>query len=165
MFKIIRGIYETYATPVDNQAGALNSLTTPIIRRSIFMSWNASLQLVADLILEAILLAGLLPFYLSFRLEFFLLTIVSAVVAFLTMRGIREGALDVTRGTLVTGLFVETSLVVGDVYLLLTVEQYALETLLVRLPFVLLTLVNVGIIANFLWLHFNVGRHRPNFRF
>ncbi len=161
MANALRRVVKNYTGKIDKESGALNSVPNFLIDRTVFMSWNAMLQLMADIVLEIVLLTGLLPFYLPFRLEFFLLTIISAVVAYLTVKAMRDGALDLTRGTLVTGFFVESSLVIGDIYLLFTTEQYLLETMMVRLPFVFLTLLNVWVILSFLWLHLNVSRHRP----
>ena len=155
-----------FTAPIDTEAGSLVNLPNFVIRWSVFMSANAVLQAIADVVIEGLVLAGAVPFKLPFRLEFLLLTFLSAIIAYLTLRGLREGALDVTKNTLTIGLFVESSLVIGDLYLLANTSFPEFwSTLWVRLPFMLLTSANICIITNLLWRRARTKRRRPHYRF
>ena len=163
---IFQNAFQYLTAPIDTEAGSLVNLPNFLIRWSIFMSANAVLQAIADVVIEALVLSELVAFKLPFRLEFLLLTFLSAIIAYLTLRGLREGNLDVTKNTLIIGLFVESSLVLGDIYLLLTTPWPEFWTVFaVRAPFMMLTSANIAIICNILLRRYRTKRRRPNYRF
>lgn len=155
-----------FTAPIDTEAGSLVNLPNFVIRWSVFMSANAVLQAVADVVIESLVLAEIIPIYLPLRVEFLLLTFLSALIAYLTLRGLREGALDVTKNTLTIGLFVESSLVIGDLYLFVnTAPENFPSTFWIRLPFMILTTANICIIINLLWRRARTRKYRPNYQF
>ncbi len=165
MTKAIIKISHILFDPIDKEAGDLTNIPNTVINWSRFMSLNAIFQAMADIIIEIIILLNLVSFKLPFRLEFLLLTMISTVIAYLTLKSMREGNLDVTKNTLIIGLLVESSLVIGDIYLLFNTNQYFWMTLLVRLPFMILTSFNITIITRIIWRNISIKSKRPNYRF
>jgi hypothetical protein len=161
----VREVIHNIVAPIDTEAGRLTNIPDSLIRRTIFMSANAILQAFADVILEAVILLGLVTFKIPFRLEFLFLTLISTVIAYLTLKGIRAGDLDVTRNTLLLGLIVETSLVIGDLYLLFNIDEYFWTVLIVRIPFMVLTSANIYIISRVMLYNLKVKKSRPHYRF
>lgn len=161
----LKEIIEDLTAPIDNEAGMLINVPNFMIRWSIFMSLNAILQATVDLVAEGFMLAGMFPVKVPFRLEFLCLTLISTVIAYLTLKGLREGNLDVTRNTLFLGLLVETSLVLGDLYLLANLEKDFWPILFFRLGFIVLTCCNIAIISNLIIRNFKIKRSRPGYRF
>lgn len=151
--------------PIDTEAGELVNLPDFVIGLTVFMSANAILQAIADIVIETLVLTEAVPFKIPFRLEFLFLTLISTVIAYMTLKGLREGNLDVTKNTLLLGLIVESSLVIGDVYLLMNTGKDLMMILLVRLGFLILTSTNIGIISYILWRRHQVKHARPNYQF
>lgn len=162
---IIQTIYRNLTAPIDTEAGQLTNIPDFLIAWVIFMSGNAILQAIADVILEICILTGVVEFKIPFRLEFLFLTVLSTVIAYLTLKGLREGNIDVTKNTLIIGFLVESSLVFGDLYLLLHTEKDFWMIFGVRLPFMVLTLMNILIICNLLHRQYKTKKSRPNYRF
>lgn len=162
---MFKKIIKIITAPIDTEAGALVNLPDFVIALSIFMSANAILQAIADIVIEGLVLAQLVPFKLPFRLEFLFLTLISTVIAYLTLKGLREGNLDVTKNTLLLGLLVESSLVIGDIYLLANTTKDFWVIFLVRIAFLILTASNIGIISYILWRRHKVKHSRPNYQF
>jgi len=153
------------SAPIDTESGRLTNIPNFVIGFSVFMSINAILQAIADIVIEFAIIAGWVGFKIPFRLEFLFLTLISAVIAYLTLRGMREGDLDVTKNTLTLGLIVESSLVIGDIVLLATIDTGFWSTFAVRLPFMILTTMNIFIISYILTRRYIVRIRRPNYRF
>ena len=163
--KTLKTIIHTLLAPLDTEVGRLSNIPNFIIRRTRFMSLNAVGQAVADVVLEVLLLLGLFSFKIPLRVEFLFLTLLSTVIAYLTLKGMREGSLDITKNTLIIGLIVESSLVLADVYLLVNTHKDLMSIFLVRLPFLLFTASNIYIISNILWRRHKVKKNRPNYQF
>lgn len=161
----LKNIFYNITAPIDTEAGALINVPNWLIRMSIFMSINSILQAVVDISIEILMTMHLFPLKVPFRLEFLFLTILSTTIAYLTLKGLREGNLDVTRNTLFIGLLVELSLVLGDVYLLFNTHKDFWPIFFFRLIFILLTLTNIMIISNLIYRNIKTRRARPNYRF
>ena len=163
---ILQNAFKYLTAPIDTEAGSLVNLPNFLIRWSIFMSANAVLQAIADVVIEALVLSEIITVKLPLRVEFLLLTFLSAIIAYLTLRGLREGNLDVTKNTLTIGLFVESSLVIGDIYLLVTTPWAEFwPVFLIRAPFMMLTSANIALICNILLRRYRTKRRRPHYRF
>ena len=158
-------LFHLFTDPIDTENGALANIPNFMIRWVIFMSANAIFQAVADIVIEGLVLLEAVPFKVPFRLEFLLLTLVSTVIAYLTLASLRHGDLDVTRNTMIIGLIVETSLVIGDLYLLAGAGDNFWTLLFVRIGFLILTGSNILIIAMILTRRFKVKRTRPHYKF
>ncbi len=162
---LVQKIVNNLVSPIDSEAGALSNIPNFVIAFSIFMSGNAILQAITDVILEVVILLKLVSFKIPFRLEFLLLTVISTVIAYLTLKGMREGNLDLTKNTLLLGLLVESSLVIGDIYLLANTQTDFVTIFLVRLPFLFLTTCNILIISFILWRRHQTKKARPHYKF
>lgn len=136
-----------------------------IIGMAVFMSASALIQAVGDLIIEWLMFTEIISFKIELRLEFLFLTLISAFIAYLTLRGMREGNLDVTKNTLSIGLAVESALVLGDIYLLSQVSEEFVSTAITRGPFIFLTSINIVIISFILLRNFLIRRDRHNYQF
>jgi|GEM_PF-5058051 len=163
--KIIKKIVYNLTAEVDTETGDLTNIPNSIIYMTIFMSLNAIAQAFADIIIEALVLFQLVDFKIPLRIEFIFLTLISTVIAYLTLQGMREGNLDVTKNTLIIGFLVESSLVVGDLYLLLNTYQNFWTIFMVRTPFIFLTSINIIIITGIVWRNLKLSMARPNYRF
>lgn len=162
---ILEKIYRNLTAPIDTEAGQLTNIPDFVIAWVIFMSGNAILQAFADIFLEIAILTEVVSFKIPLRLEFLFLTVLSTVIAYLTLKGLREGNMDVTQNTLIIGLIVETSLVLGDTYLLFNTDKDFWIIFAVRLPFMILTSMNILIISDFLRRRLQAKKSRPNYRF
>ena len=163
---IFDNLYTYLTKPVDTEAGSLINIPNFLIWQSVFMSANAILQAVADIVIEGLVLAEAVPFKLPLRVEFLFLTLISTVIAYLTLKGLREGDLDVTRNTMTIGLLVESSLVLGDIYLLFITPTSEVGTIFaIRIAFMVLTSMNIIILARILLRQYRTKRRRPNYRF
>ncbi len=165
IINFLKKIIHNYTRSVDTETGALNSIPNFIIWRSLFVSWSALIQLFADILLETLILLSIFPFYLEFRLEFFFLAIISAVVGYLAMHGLKNGDLDVTRSSLTIGLVVESSLIISDLYYLMNINSYFWQTVIIRTPFIVFTMINMFLILSLLFISVKVQKRRPNMRF
>lgn len=165
MQDIIKKIVDNITAPIDTEAGALNNIPNFVIAWSIFMSVNAIFQAFADLIIEMLILMEVVAFKIPLRIEFLCLTLISTVIAYLTLKSMRNGEMDVTQNTLLVGFFVESSLVLGDVYLLFNTTKDFWIIFLIRLPFMLLTSSNIAAIYYMMNRADRIRRARPNPRF
>jgi hypothetical protein len=129
----------------DFDAGKLKNIPNLVIILSILMSASALLQFFADLVLEILLITGYLPHH-PFRIDFLFLTGISALISFHTLQGIRRKEIDVTQDSTQVSLLVEIGLVFGDLYYLLTYTNVTAVTLWMRLPFMILTTINIFIV-------------------
>jgi len=109
------------------------------------MAINAITQAGLDIILESMVLLEMVP-KIPFRLDFISLTLLSALLAWQTLKGLARKELDVTRNSVQVSLFVEAFLVVGDVYFIISHLHTNLWVLYFRLPFVILTGLNIFIL-------------------
>lgn len=107
-----------------------------------FMSINVLFQGIVDIVLKV---AGYTPFFVAFpwRVDFLFLTAVSVLLGWQTLSSMKIGQVDTTKNSLVMSFLVEIGLVVSDIYFVLrnlSVLPYVRE---IRIPFVILTLINV----------------------
>ena len=164
MFRI-KNILKNLFSPIDEEAGALANLPNSLIRLSIFMSLNAIFQAILDVIVESLILLELVSIKIDLRVEFLSLTLISTVIAYLTLVGIRHGNLDITQNTLLLGLLVESSLVIGDLYLLFNTTKDFWPIFFFRLIFIILTSTNIYIISTIMINSRKIKHRRPNPRF
>ncbi|MEM1312638.1 MAG: hypothetical protein AAGF07_04205 [Patescibacteria group bacterium] len=162
---VIKEILHNLTSPIDTEAGALNNIPDIIIKFSVFMSANAIFQAVLDVIIEVLILSGITPFKIPFRLEFLFLTLISTIIAYLTLNGLREGNLDLTKNTLFLGFIVETSLLLADIYLLFNTTKEFWVVFGVRTPFLILTSFNIALVSFILYRNYHIRHIRPNYRF
>jgi hypothetical protein len=165
LFRLFAHIGQNYSGTIDTEAGRLGGIPNFVLGFSVFMSANALLQAIGDIVLEIAILGEFVAFKIPFRFEFLFLTLLSALIAWLTLQGMKEGDLDLTQSTMTIGLTVESALILGDIFLLFTTEYDVLTTLLVRLPFMVLTSSNIAILSYILIRRMKVRRSRPNYQF
>jgi hypothetical protein len=110
------------------------------------MSLSVLLQGIFDIVIK---LAGYTPWIVRFpwRVDFLFLTAISVLMGYQTLIGMRRRELDVTRNSVQIGILVETALVVGDIYFIIKNYQEIPEALPIRLPFIILTAINIGILV------------------
>jgi hypothetical protein len=161
----LKDIIKNLISHIDEEAGALRNIPNFMIRLSMFMSINAILQAIIDITVEVLILFNVISLKLPFRLEFLFLTLISTVIAYLTLKGLREGNLDVTRNNLLLGLIVESFLVLGDLYLLITIRDNFWPVFFFRLFFIVLTSVNIAIISYLIIRNVKTRISRANHRF
>lgn len=112
----------------------------------LFLSYNVLLQGVADLLIK---FSGYTPWFEGFpaRWDFLFLTGVSVLMGYQVLIGMRRRELDVTRNSFALGILVESGLVISDVVHVLQYHASYEHLLAVRLPFIVLTLVNFFILV------------------
>lgn len=116
-----------------------------VLKAALLMSINALMMAFADVIIEICVLLEFMP-KIPFRIDFLALTFLSALIGYHTLKGLKKRELDVTHDSTQVSLFVETALILGDVYLLATQDK-VMPTLAIRLPFVILTFINICLIV------------------
>jgi hypothetical protein len=116
-----------------------------VVFLSLFMSVNALMQAIGDAVLETLILSGLFV-KIPFRIDFISLTTISAILAWHTFRGIQRKEFDVTHDATQVSLVVELALVIGDLYFIITYFSANPAVLWIRLPFLVLTTINVLIV-------------------
>jgi len=129
---------------VDN--GKLKDFPNPVIWLVYIMSLSVLLQGVFDVIIK---LGGYTPWLVKFpwRMDFLFLTAISVLMGYQTLIGMRRRELDVTRNSVQMGLLVEIALFVGDIYFIIQNRITLPEALPIRLPFIVLTFINILILG------------------
>lgn len=130
----------------DFNAGKLKDIPNSIIVLTLFMGISALLQFVVDVIIEISMLFKLIP-TLPFRIDFFFLTGISALLAWHTVQGIRRKEIDVTQDSTQISWLVEVALFCGDIYLLANIDRSANPIVWTRIPFLVLTFINIVIVT------------------
>jgi|GEM_PF-4793484 len=98
-----------------------------------------------DFVIEVLMLGGVID-KIPLRVDFIFLTILSTVMGVQTIKGMTRRKLDVTRNSILIGIIVETALIAGDLVLIYS-QSHELGILpYIRLPFLLLTFLNLGIL-------------------
>ncbi len=123
----------------------IRNIPPMVVFLSLFMSLNAMMQAVGDAVLEVAILSGAFV-KIPFRIDFISLTTISAILAWHTFRGIQRKEFDVTHDSTQVSLVVELALVVGDVYFITNYFADNPNVLWIRLPFLVLTSINVLIV-------------------
>lgn len=135
---------------LDTNQGRLAEVPDKVIAVSLFMAINAIIQAVADISIEILATAKLIP-ALPFRFEFLCLAIISAILGYFTLMGLRRRELDVTKNSLILSLFVETVLVAGDLIYVFIFPKASTGYFLLRLPFIAITTLNIFIVIYIIW--------------
>lgn len=135
---------------VDTDQGQFASVPDSVIAVSVFMAISAILQAIADVAIETLALLEMI-YKMPLRLEFLFLAIISAVLGMFTLKGLKRKEIDVTRNSLSLSLMVEVFLLVSDSYFLMTFEKVNSFIVSVRLPFMILTSINVFIVLYIIW--------------
>jgi hypothetical protein len=106
---------------------------------TLFISYNVLFQGVLDLILKIMSYTPYL--YFPMRIDFIFLTMISVLMGYQTLVGMRRRELDMTRNSVLLGLLTEISLVVSDVIHMIEYSHLS-HLVIIRTPFVFLTIIN-----------------------
>lgn len=145
---------------VDETEGKLKSFPKIVIWLVYLMSLSVLLQGIFDILIKVF---GYTPWFVEFpwRMDFLFLTAISVLMGYQTLIGMRRRELDVTRNSVQIGLLVEIALFVGDIYFVLENKITLPEALPVRLPFIILTFINI-IILGYLVYRLNLFKDEKN---
>ena len=143
--KLAKYIREQTSRVPDIDDGKLHRIPKTVVWLAYFMSLSVLLQGIFDLVIKFL---GYTPWFVEFpwRMDFLFLTAVSVLMGYQTFVGIRRRELDVTRNSVQIGLLVEIALVVGDLYFIAQHMENIPEAVIVRMPFVFFTAINVAIL-------------------
>ncbi len=131
----------------DVERGQLKHIPNFVIFLIYVLCLSVIFQAALDIVFEGLMIAGLME-KLPLRVSFLFLTLISTVMGIQTLKGMTRRKLDVTRNSILVGIIVETSLIVGDLVLIFDPASRELLTLpYVRLPFLMLTFLNLGILT------------------
>mmetsp|Transcript_13383 Transcript_13383/g.15250 ORF Transcript_13383/g.15250 Transcript_13383/m.15250 type:complete len:208 (+) Transcript_13383:260-883(+) len=132
----------------------------PIVIAASVIGWNALFMFLSEVVVEILILTGTMP-KVEFRIDFFSLTTISALLGYQTLVGTATKKLDVTRNSLILAFLVEGFLIGGDIDFLLK-NRNDVAVLAVRIPFVVLTLLNfVLVIYMYRELHSTFRQNWP----
>mmetsp|Transcript_34127 Transcript_34127/g.66459 ORF Transcript_34127/g.66459 Transcript_34127/m.66459 type:complete len:127 (-) Transcript_34127:226-606(-) len=110
---------------------------------------------VTEILIEVLVLAGVYP-KLPFRLDFFFLTMLSALLGWQTLDGIRQKHFDTSINALQVSGLVEAALITGDIVFMKSEQDKYPAAVPTRLPFAILTGINLILVAYMyveLWLY------------
>lgn len=124
---------------------AIEEVPLGAIYATIALSWNAVVMLVAEVIIEALVLLEAYP-KLPFRTSFLFLTILSGLLGTQTLIAVNRKELDTSHNALAVGLLVEIALITGDIAFLVSRHKKYPVAIPTRVPFIILTAVNVGLV-------------------
>jgi hypothetical protein len=133
-----------------HEGDRLFTVQNEIIYFSLLLSFSVIGQALVDFVLETMSLLGLID-PIPFRLEFLFLTLLSGILGFFTLSGIRKRHIDLTRSSLITSICLEVSLVASDVYYLSRINEFGQYYERIRLPFIILTSINILLILVIIW--------------
>lgn len=116
-----------------------------IIWLILFLSYNVVLQGIFDVIIKV---SGYTPWFgaLPLRIDFLFLTGVSVIMGYQALIGMRRRELDVTRNSVLVGIFVEMGLVASDVMHVIEFGSQHPYMLEIRSPFIVITSINFFIL-------------------
>jgi hypothetical protein len=140
------GKYTRQIVHIDPNAGKLKYCPDVVIWLSFFQSISSLAQAIADILLETLSFFNLI-IKIPLRLEFLMLTIIAAMLGRFALSGLRQREIDISKNAILLGIVVEMSLIIGDLYFIFFSSESPLELDLIRLPFVLLTTLNVLILV------------------
>lgn len=138
-------IHKALKTVLHTNEGQLRRVPNYIIALMLFLCVNVLLQGIADVGLKVLSYTDVLQ-PLPWRTDFLFLTAVSVLMGFRSLQGMLHQKFDVTRNSIELGMLVECGLVVGDAVF---IRQHMFDiphVLPMRLPFIILTLVNIAIL-------------------
>lgn len=147
----------------DVERGQLKHIPNFVIFLIYVLCLSVLFQAGLDLLIEGLMIGGLME-KIPFRVDFMFMTLISTVIGIQTLKGMTKRKLDVTRNSMLIGIIVETALIVGDVTLI--VEESANVGVLpyIRLPFLMLTLMNLCILL-FVGIKLRVFSNRGKLEF
>ena len=125
--------------------GQLRRVPNRTLVLAFFVSINVLLQGIADIVLKLVSYSALLP-PLPWRTDFLFLTAVSVLMGYRSFQGMLHQKFDVTRNSIELGMLVEIGLVVGDISFVNAHFIDIPQVLLMRLPFIILTSLNILIL-------------------
>jgi len=126
--------------------GDLRYVPGHILALTVFLCLSVLLQGIADVVLKIVSYTPLLT-SLPWRTDFLFLTAISVLMGYRTLQGMRMRRFDVTRNSIELGVLVEISLVIGDTQFIFQHLSDIPEVLPMRLPFIILTTINIGILV------------------
>ncbi|QQR83245.1 hypothetical protein IPJ72_05600 [Candidatus Peregrinibacteria bacterium] len=111
----------------------------------LFLSYNVLIQGIMDVVLKV---AGHTPWLqtLPVRIDFLFLTVVSILMGYQALVGMRRREMDVTKNSIALGIIVEIGLVVSDIIHVVQYGESYNYLLLIRAPFIVLTTINFFIL-------------------
>lgn len=129
----------------DVDKGKLKHVPNAVIWSVYIMSISVLVQGLADVIIKVL---GFIPGFVKMplRIDFIFLTAISVLMGYQALKGMRRRELDVTRNSVQVGLLVEVALVVSDILFITTYKGPIPFIETTRLPFVVLTTINIGIL-------------------
>lgn len=127
------------------ERGQLKHIPNFVIFLIYVLCLSVIFQAVLDIAVEGFMLLGFIE-KIPLRINFIFLTILSTVMGVQTLKGLSQRKLDVTRNSILIGIIVETALIVGDLVLMITKSELIGVLPFIRLPFLLLTCMNLGIL-------------------
>ncbi len=123
-------------------AKKIKNCPNSVIYASGIISYSAIIQFVSDIFLETASFFNFPPL-LPIRPAFLVLTAISALQSYQTLRGIRRRELDVTQDSVQVGIVVESGLIFEDLYFIYNYPDINPIMIISRTPFLILTSLNV----------------------
>lgn len=129
----------------DVERGQLKHIPNFVIFLIYILCLSVIFQAGLDFVIETLMITGFVE-KIPLRVDFIFLTILSTVMGVQTLKGMTRRKLDVTRNSILIGIIVETALIVGDVLLIVQRSGDIGVLPFIRLPFLMLTIMNLGIL-------------------
>lgn len=145
--KLVKKFLDNHTKRIfDVDEGKLGEFPNTVIWLVYLMSLSVLMQGIFDVLIK---LGGYTPWVVMFpwRMDFLFLTAVSVLMGYQTLIGMRRRELDVTRNSVQIGLLVEIALFVGDIWFVIENRELIPAALPIRLPFIVLTFINILILA------------------
>lgn len=144
-YQIHCSINRTLKSVIHTNEGQLRRVPNHVLTLALFLSISVLLQGIADVALKVASYTALLA-SLPWRVDFLSLTAISVLMGYRSFSGMLHRKFDVTRNSMELGILVEIALVVGDIVFIRNNLEDIPHVLSMRLPFVLLTTLNIGIL-------------------
>lgn len=139
---------------IDHDEGQLKHLPNFIIYLSLWVSISNILQTLADYTLEILSILHLLPFKIAFNPEYLFLLTIGAILAKFNLEGLRRKEIDVSKNGLNLAFIVESAILCSDIFLITSRTDNLLH-IYSRIPFMILTSINIVIVTYTIFkLHF-----------
>lgn len=128
------------------ERGQLKHVPNFVIFLIYVLCLSVIFQAGLDLVIETLMLTGVIA-KIPLRVNFLFLTLISTVMGIQTLKGMSRRKLDVTRNSILIGIIVEAALIIGDVVLIYGMAEELGALPYIRLPFVMMTLMNFAILV------------------
>ena len=109
----------------------------------IVQAISSILQFIADIVIEVLVIENYLPDS-DFRMSYTLLAFLAAFTSFKTLDAIRQDEFGLVHEDIQITLITELSLIGADFWFIYGLEKF--NYLYIRLPFIILTCINVSIL-------------------